>query len=300
MKQQMRKMLVLLMCFVFAFSVPVAAASTMVFKVTKNSVTIDAGQSADLTDYIIISSNYKSMTFKSSNTAIATVSFKGKVTGKKAGKTTVSLAVTYKNGTKKTSKFSITVLKPRTVYMVGDSRTEMMKGLVWGRPCEWYCKSGSGIWDKKYVKDTIKTLKKNCVNHSSIVLNFGVNDCATTAAVNQYVSAIDTLVKGLNGKDIRVICTAITPVRTKAQGGVDLDGATPAKVNAWNKALETQLKAMNKRNAGKTSVRAIYYNPVSKAGKMKTSDFKFVDALHYTKGTSVKLFNNLYNRALRG
>ena len=51
----------------------------------------------------------KKVTWKSSKKSVATVSSKGKVTAVKAGKATIAATITFKDGSKKKVKFTVTV-----------------------------------------------------------------------------------------------------------------------------------------------------------------------------------------------
>jgi uncharacterized protein YjdB len=53
--------------------------------------------------------NVKSITYKSSDKAVATVNGNGKIAAKKTGEATIYATVTLKNGTKKTVKMTVTV-----------------------------------------------------------------------------------------------------------------------------------------------------------------------------------------------
>jgi hypothetical protein len=79
-------------------------------KTTKSKATIQKSKTTKITlNDNLNMANVKSITYKSSKTSVATVNKNGKITAKKAGKTTVSALVTLKNGSKKTVKMTVTV-----------------------------------------------------------------------------------------------------------------------------------------------------------------------------------------------
>ncbi len=101
MKKLSRKMIVLACILSILFTVEVFAASAKI-KLNMSSVTITAGSSKTLK--VIVTGNSKKVTWKSSNTSVATVNSNGKITGKKAGMATITAKA---NG--KTAKCKVTV-----------------------------------------------------------------------------------------------------------------------------------------------------------------------------------------------
>lgn len=70
----------------------------------KNKLTLDEGLNMD---------NVAKITYASGKKSVATVSKKGTITAKKAGKVTIKATVTLKNGKKKTVKMTVTVKAPK-------------------------------------------------------------------------------------------------------------------------------------------------------------------------------------------
>ena len=88
-------------------------------KISKTKATLYVGKTLKLKTVVTPkNASIKSMTWKSSNKSIATVSKKGVVTPLKPGKVTIS--ATTKDGTKKTVKCKVTVKKPAGFVAVQD------------------------------------------------------------------------------------------------------------------------------------------------------------------------------------
>jgi hypothetical protein len=99
--------------FVMLNSADAAKATKQVLSTVKAAKTTASVKKAKTTTMKLSSglnmANVKNITYKTSKAGVATVNKNGKITAKKAGKTTVSAVVTLKNGTKKTVKMTITV-----------------------------------------------------------------------------------------------------------------------------------------------------------------------------------------------
>lgn len=78
-------------------------------KVTKKTYTLAKGKTASLKVSVNPSKAKKSVSYKSSNKKIATVSKKGKVTAKKTGTAKITVTVKGKNGKKKTTYVKVKV-----------------------------------------------------------------------------------------------------------------------------------------------------------------------------------------------
>lgn len=78
-------------------------------KVTKKTYTLSKGKKAVLKVSVNPSKAKKSVTYKSSNKKIATVSKKGKITAKKKGTAKITITVRGKNGKKKTTWIKVKV-----------------------------------------------------------------------------------------------------------------------------------------------------------------------------------------------
>lgn len=83
-------------------------------KVTKKTYTLAKGKTASLKVSVNPSKAKKSVSFKSSNKKIATVSKKGKVTAKKTGTAKLTVTVKGKNGKKKTTYVKVKVIAKRS------------------------------------------------------------------------------------------------------------------------------------------------------------------------------------------
>jgi uncharacterized protein YjdB len=91
-----------------------AKAATRQIKATyaakKTAVTLKTGKTAAFTlKKGADQTSIKSITYISSDKKVATVSKKGKITAKAAGKATISAKITLKNGETKTVKMKVTV-----------------------------------------------------------------------------------------------------------------------------------------------------------------------------------------------
>lgn len=118
-------------------------------KVTKKTYTLAKGKTASLKVSVNPSKAKKSVSYKSSNKKIATVSKKGKVTAKKTGTAKITVTVKGKNGKKKTTyvKVKVTAKKsssnPQTSSVSGHkhqwvniTRQEYVIDCVaWDEPC---------------------------------------------------------------------------------------------------------------------------------------------------------------------
>ena len=80
-------------------------------KVNKKTKTLTVGKSLTVKTTVSPSSAKKSISYKSSNKKVATVSKKGKVTAKKAGTAKITVTVKGKNNKKKTAWFKVKVVK---------------------------------------------------------------------------------------------------------------------------------------------------------------------------------------------
>lgn len=83
-------------------------------KVTKKTYTLAKGKTASLKVFVNPSKAKKSVSYKSSNKKIATVSKKGKVTAKKTGTAKITVTVKGKNGKKKTTYVKVKVIAKRS------------------------------------------------------------------------------------------------------------------------------------------------------------------------------------------
>ena len=116
--------------FIFSFSIPVTGV-----KLNKTSQTIAAGKKVTLTPTISPSNaSNKNVTWKSSNTAVATVSSKGVVTAKKKGTAVITVTTADQ---KKTATCKITVTQPvtgvrlnRTKLTLGNGQSVTLKATV--------------------------------------------------------------------------------------------------------------------------------------------------------------------------
>jgi thiosulfate/3-mercaptopyruvate sulfurtransferase len=101
-------------------SVPTEAATTKPTSITLKTTasTVDVkGKVTVSVKSVKPASASKSVTFKSSNTKIATVSSKGVVTGKKAGKVTITATSTANTKVKKTIKLTVKNIKPSSISL---------------------------------------------------------------------------------------------------------------------------------------------------------------------------------------
>lgn len=113
--KKMKKVIALLLVFAMLFAIPVQAfgATKASIKLNNKTLTITAGKAAVLK--ATVTGTSKKVTWKSSNTAVATVSTAGKVVGKKAGKVTISATA---NG--KTAKCTVTIKKAPDYVKQGE------------------------------------------------------------------------------------------------------------------------------------------------------------------------------------
>ena len=90
---------------------PVKQATAAAPKAAKAKATVKVGKKYTLKLKYAAGkkATVKKVTWKSSKKSVATVSSKGKVTAKKAGKTTITATITFKDGSKKKVKFTVTV-----------------------------------------------------------------------------------------------------------------------------------------------------------------------------------------------
>lgn len=95
-------------------------------KVTKKTYSLTKGKTASLKVTVKPSKARKSVSYKSSNKKIATVSKKGKVTAKKTGTAKIKITVKGKNGKKKSTwvKIKVTAAKKKSTAKKGDYRTD--------------------------------------------------------------------------------------------------------------------------------------------------------------------------------
>ena len=107
MKKLSKQIIVLTCIFSMLLSVEVFAASAKI-KLNASSVTITVGSSKTIK--ATVTGKSKKVTWKSSNTSVATVNSGGKITGKKAGTATITAKA---NGT--TAKCKVTVKKAKAV-----------------------------------------------------------------------------------------------------------------------------------------------------------------------------------------
>ena len=102
--------LVLVLCLLLGIAAPALAAAKKATKVTlnKSSITLTLGNTATLKATVYpMSATNKSVAWKSSNTKVATVDSKGKVTPHAAG--TATITATTKDGSKKSASCKVTV-----------------------------------------------------------------------------------------------------------------------------------------------------------------------------------------------
>ena len=90
---------------------PVKQATAAAPKAAKAKATVKVGKKYTLKLKYAAGkkATVKKVTWKSSKKSVATVSSKGKVTAKKAGKATIAATITFKDGSKKKVKFTVTV-----------------------------------------------------------------------------------------------------------------------------------------------------------------------------------------------
>lgn len=135
MKKIMRK--VLAVCLAFAMvltlvNVPGAQAQAAVKKPTKITLkstykTVDIGGNVTVSVKSVKPANAsKSVTYKSSNTKVATVTSKGVVTGKKAGKVTITATSKASSKVKATLKLTVKDIRPTSVTVNKSSVTGYM------------------------------------------------------------------------------------------------------------------------------------------------------------------------------
>lgn len=123
-------------------------------KVTKKTYALTKGKTASLKVSVNPSKAKKSVSFKSSNKKVATVSKKGKITAKKSGTAKITVTVKGKKGKKKTTyvKIKVTAKKSTTIAKKG-SHTHKWKKItrtnrVWVVDREEY---DEGVYEKRYV-----------------------------------------------------------------------------------------------------------------------------------------------------
>ncbi|WP_373212707.1 Ig domain-containing protein [Ruminococcus sp. 5_1_39BFAA] len=102
--------LLVALCMVLGMTVPAFAATKASVKLSKSKVSITVGNSTTLTAKV--TGKNKKVTWKSSKPSVASVSSKGKVTGKKAGTAVITAKA---NG--KTAKCTVTVKKKTISYV---------------------------------------------------------------------------------------------------------------------------------------------------------------------------------------
>jgi uncharacterized protein YjdB len=95
-------------------------------KLDATSKTIAKGNSVTLTAKVTPAKAYQNVTWKSSNTKVATVSSSGKVTAKKVGKATITCTAADGSGKKATCK--ITVTTPVTKIKLNKTKATLKKG----------------------------------------------------------------------------------------------------------------------------------------------------------------------------
>ncbi len=104
----------ILICFVFIFAVALQSHVVSAKSETKKNVTINIGQKKKIK---IKTAKIKKLKVKSSKKSVAIVKIVGKkkikITGKKAGKVTITVKMTTKTGKVKTIKYKVTVKKKK-------------------------------------------------------------------------------------------------------------------------------------------------------------------------------------------
>lgn len=113
MKEQMKRIVAVMLSIMMVFTiVPLASVNAASkAKLNKKSATIYVGKTVKLK----VDNNKKKVKWSSSNKKVATVTKKGKVTGKKAGKVTITAKVGKKNYNCKVNVKNKTVVEPSNV-----------------------------------------------------------------------------------------------------------------------------------------------------------------------------------------
>lgn len=134
------KMLVLALALVVSFSLGAGSTAEAAKKVTvkkvasvdkltgKKTVTLTKGKKATLKTTVTVSPNKaanKKVTYKTSNKKVATVSSKGVITAKKAGKATIT--VTSKKNSKKKAKVKVTVVSGKVTKVKLNKATASLE-----------------------------------------------------------------------------------------------------------------------------------------------------------------------------
>lgn len=122
-------------------------------KVTKKTYALTKGKTASLKVSVNPSKAKKSVSFKSSNKKVATVSKKGKITAKKSGTAKITVTVKGKKGKKKTTyvKIKVTAKKSTTTAKKGSHTHKWEKitrtNRVWVVDREAY---DEGVYEERY------------------------------------------------------------------------------------------------------------------------------------------------------
>lgn len=188
-KKKVLPSIVLTLALILLFASTVSAAS---IKLNKSKVQLNVGASTTLK----ITGTSKKVTWKSSNKSIATVSSSGKVTGKKAGKATITATVN-----KKKYKCTVTVVNPvklnKTSIKLNLKESYQLKVLNTTKKISWKSSnrsiatvSSSGkVTGKKAGKTTITAT----INKKTYKCSVTVRNTQATNRTTYYIGTDDTM-----------------------------------------------------------------------------------------------------------
>ena len=135
-------------------------------KVTKQTYFLVKGKTATLKVSVNPSKAKKSVSYKSSNKKIATVSKKGKIKAKKAGTAKITVTVKGKNGKKKTSYVKIKVTKShKHTWKKITQRKYVVDERAWNEDVyeeKWVCYGRNSLNEKcGFYADTYEEISKH-------------------------------------------------------------------------------------------------------------------------------------------
>lgn len=189
-RQRVLKLGLMFIVIAFIFTMTSSAQEVSAKNIDKKNVTMRVGQKKKIKIKV---SKIKKIKVKSSKKSVATVKNSGKktikITGKKAGKTTITVKVTTKTGQVKTIKYKVTVKKKKESKKAASSNNNTST-----KPSDNQINSSAVTPRYSYELQIMNGQDKNLYNDSKVVIYVKINnpnpltfraDCGTKKLVKR-------------------------------------------------------------------------------------------------------------------